>query len=192
MTDTPNATPDPSEGDTPDHLKEMRERAERYPLAEKLAAAATLELKLFKEGIDVSTRAGQGWLHTFNGDIGDVETVRSDWAAFSGGAAPAPVETDAPPAIPTEGVGGEYRTGMTDDIRTNMSGPGKGPGLPDEGPNPYERAKIVQQEALLRDVPADRARQAGLMEIMGAASRGDRSVLWTEQEREAWNEQGMI
>jgi hypothetical protein len=84
----------------PEAPRQLREYAARQKARGDEADALRREVAFLKAGIDVSTRKGQAFASTFNGDLNDTAAILADATDFDPsiikGQAPAPVETPAP------------------------------------------------------------------------------------------------
>jgi len=127
------------ENDTP-VIRQLREKLEEQGKQLKADAGARRELAFIKAGVDTSSKQGQYFLKAYEGDLSDIEALKTEageLGLLGAGAPTVAPETQPPASEPTGSV-----------VRTEVAGPGaEAPGGEDNVPV-EQRAKEAFDAAM--------------------------------------------
>ena len=99
----PEIEPDDIDDNDPKAPAQLRAAYERATARAAKVEALERENAMLKAGVDVSTRKGQAFMKTFDGDLGDIAGIVADAKEFD----PEILKVSAPAEASTEGTGNE-------------------------------------------------------------------------------------
>jgi hypothetical protein len=99
----PEIEPDEIDDNDPKAPAQLRAAYERATARAAKVEALERENAMLKAGVDVSTRKGQAFMKTFDGDLGDIAGIVADAKEFD----PEILKASAPAEASTEGTGNE-------------------------------------------------------------------------------------
>lgn len=179
MSDTPTDAPAP-EGDSAGNdvnIKALREAAERGKADAARADAAERELAFAKAGVDTTSKIGGMLMQTYQGDLGDLDALKAEWAELNPtAAAPPQGQTDPKPTDAPIPEGFQDPT-QQQEARDNLTGEPTG-GAPNEGAHPVDAALEAFHAAKASGVPLEDRQTEALAGVLGAYFQGDSRVMF--------------
>ena len=159
------------EGDS-DLLKRLRAEIRDRNSELATARAAQRELAFVKAGIDTSTKLGQLFAKSFEGDLSDIEAIKAEAKELG----IIKIETPAAPAetTPTETAPPPPADSSASERSALANGATSDDG---SGVDPRQTALSRAEEALKQGAPFDRAAGGLVAELARAAQAGDQRVI---------------
>jgi hypothetical protein len=168
------------------NLAHLREKAERADALEAELAQLRREAAVAKSGIDSDHPLGKFFVEHYDGDISDTEALVAKAKemgvpikgapAFNGTEQPAPGDSEPQPglgenAVNLEPTGTQQRRALA----------GEDPQLGEVNEDPRKVALQQAEDAIKEGATFDQAGAHLVSQLAGAASRGDRRVIVTEE-----------
>lgn len=178
MADDPsNPDPDDEAGNENSNLKHMREKAKRTDEAEARAEQLARENAMLRAGVDTDTAAGRMFHRAYDGDLDDVEAIRTaaqEVGALRASAEPASegAEGDAGPE------GNEPENNGTQERRALADG---APADTGEKKDPRESGRELYDGAVAKGAPWEEAAGGFLNHLAAAAQDGDPRVIYADR-----------
>ena len=151
-------------------IKALREAAKAGKAAQAEAERLQRELAFAKAGIDTDSKLGSMLAKTYEGDLGDIEALKAEWAELNptAGQAPTPkLDADTPDGFQDPSSMGQHAA--------QLSGQASGE-QPKETPHPVDLA--YEQFHANKALPMEDRQEAAMSTVLGAYFAGDKRVMF--------------